>query len=106
MSLENENNFIVNKFVEVKADLLEFFRLCESSCTKLKLGRPVFLSFFVIVLNLVLQLFVVISAFNKEVIVLMFLSDTELIKPGIVLTGCVARNNIGHYPRKMIWSKI
>lgn len=101
--MENEKNFTVDKLVEVKADLLEFIRLCGSSRTKLKLGRPIFLSFFVDVLNLVLQWLVVISAFNKEVIALMFLSDTELIKPALVLTGCVARNNIGHYTRKMIW---
>lgn len=46
--MENEKNFIVDKLFEVKADLLEFIRLCESSRTKLKLGRPIFLSFFLL----------------------------------------------------------
>lgn len=43
-----------------------------------------------------------ISVFNKNVIVLMFHSDTELIKPAMVHPGCVARNNMGHYSRKKI----
>lgn len=44
--MENEKNFTVDKLVEVKADLLEFIRLCESAHNKLKLGCPIFLSFF------------------------------------------------------------
>lgn len=36
----------------------------------------------------------------------MIRSDTELIKPPVVHPGCVARNNMGLYTRKMIWSKI
>lgn len=52
--MENERNFTVDKPVEVEAGLLEC-RLCEISRTKLKQGGPVFLSFVVFILNLVLQ---------------------------------------------------